>query len=257
MTTGDFYLDDNGGKPAPVQLDLGIARSTPVTGYDSVAWLRIAMRMPTLDGLSSNKEFQDLKQIGDAAVAAVEDDGATIFVGPVTSRGQRMFYFYAMDVEHVSCAATQVMQQFPAYQFAVGGESDLQWNTYWRVTVDTLDPANPLDTFDAAATRQNLPPDDQARIGALALEVVFARFVSSTAYAPEDRLFDSAIRTIAEHRPDKMLLDLYATIEAALSSLFGEPESRRRRRRPPTAIQLRLGEVLLRPLSHDERVNSQ
>ncbi|CAH1696859.1 hypothetical protein CHELA1G11_70013 [Hyphomicrobiales bacterium] len=89
------------------------------------------------------------------------------------------------------------------------------------MTVDTLDPANPLDTFDAAIAWQGLPPDDQARIGALALEVVFAGFVSGSAYAPEDRLFDPTLRTIAEHRSDEVLLDLYATIETALPSLFG------------------------------------
>lgn len=82
---------------------------------------------------------------------------------------------------------------------------------------------NPLDTFDPAATWQGLSPDDQARIGALALDVVFAGFVSGSAYAPEDRLFDPSVRTIAEHRSDEMLLELYMTIETALPSLFGAP----------------------------------
>ncbi|CAH1692202.1 hypothetical protein CHELA1G11_21045 [Hyphomicrobiales bacterium] len=51
------------------------------------------MRMPTPYDLSSNEEFQDIKQIGDATVAAVEDDGAATYwrvLYPSAAAQQRM-----------------------------------------------------------------------------------------------------------------------------------------------------------------------
>ncbi len=126
----EFYplLVDN--KPASIFFDWGIRGSVPLPEYDFSGYLRVKMKIPREDGLSSQDEFDQLINLEDCVCKAVADDNLSIFVGRNTSDGNRDFYFYTKDAETFSAAAKAAMANFPEYNYRAGTRKDPEWRTY-------------------------------------------------------------------------------------------------------------------------------
>jgi hypothetical protein len=58
----DFYSCRVDDKPASIFVDLGIRRDVPLSGRPYMAFVRLFMRAPRPDGLSSQEEFEDLRK---------------------------------------------------------------------------------------------------------------------------------------------------------------------------------------------------
>jgi hypothetical protein len=97
-----------------------------------MGYLRVLMRRPREDGLSSQEEFDDLIALEEHITAKIIKDGTAIFVGRNTSSGNRDFYFYVGDPAKFKRAAQGAMREFPAYKYETGAREDRDWRTYFE-----------------------------------------------------------------------------------------------------------------------------
>lgn len=125
----DFYAARVDGKPASLYVNLGAEADAPVAGLTHVAHLRLRMRNPRDDGLSSQAEFDQLVRIEDALTAAL-CDAHTAYVGRNTSNGCRDFYFYVSTPDAWPDRTAAVMQAFAGYEFQTGTREDAAWSVY-------------------------------------------------------------------------------------------------------------------------------
>lgn len=128
----DFYFLRVDDKPASIFVDLGIALEAPIAALPYLAYLRLYMKAPRPDGLSSREEFDALIAIEDAIKAVLVGTAGTRYVGRNTSDGVRDFYFYAARAEGWDSCARAVMTPFAAYEFESGCRSDPEWKTYFE-----------------------------------------------------------------------------------------------------------------------------
>lgn len=127
----DFYPLLVDGEPASIYLDLGIAQSAPIKGSADMAYIRVTMREPRPDGLSSQAEFDDLIQVEDSLSEHFAESHDTIYVGRNTSSGNRDFYFYTSNPAAFKALACDAMSNHPSYHYEVGGRPDPEWDVYF------------------------------------------------------------------------------------------------------------------------------
>ena len=123
-----LLVDD---EPASTYVDLGLAREAPLRHQAYLAYVRVYMRQPRPDGLSSNEEFDALIAIGDALVEQVVSGRPSTFAGRNTSNGTRDFYFYTADPDGFDSLVETAMAIRPEYQFETGVREDSGWNVYF------------------------------------------------------------------------------------------------------------------------------
>jgi uncharacterized protein (TIGR01619 family) len=127
----DFYPLVVEGKPASIYVNLGLAQKAPVKTQPHMGYVRVFMRRPREDGLSSNEEFRPLLDMEDALVNGVATSGIATFCGRNTSGGNRDFYFYTSDLTLFMVSVGKVMTGLPEYEFQTGGRFDPDWNAYF------------------------------------------------------------------------------------------------------------------------------
>lgn len=125
----NFYSLLVDSDPASIFVDLGIGAFAPMPDFPDMAYLRVYMRHPRPDGLSSQEEYEDLVALEKQVSAAVEQDGRTILVGRNTSSGNRDFYFYTRSPS-VEDDLRAAMSRWPDYEFDTGTRPDPDWSTY-------------------------------------------------------------------------------------------------------------------------------
>jgi uncharacterized protein (TIGR01619 family) len=128
----DFYPLQVDSEPASIYLDLGLATDAPDRTRPHMAYVRLFMRQPRPDGLSSNEEFDELVRMEDSLEEVVAKDSKTTYVGRNTSSGNRDFYFYTADPKTFAEAVETKMRAHPAYQFEVGTRHDPEWSVYFE-----------------------------------------------------------------------------------------------------------------------------
>src|SRR5688572_17352815 len=128
----DFYFCQVESSPASIFVDLGVRNDAPVAGLTEMSWLRLYMRHPRDDGLSSNEEYARLSEIEDALTAATSSlDGGMAYVGRNTTDGRRDYYFYAVDGTQAESSLSAAMVPFSEYEFETGSRSDPEWSVYF------------------------------------------------------------------------------------------------------------------------------
>ncbi|MEZ6194796.1 MAG: DUF695 domain-containing protein [Planctomycetota bacterium] len=128
----DFYFCNVDDKPASISLDLGVAEIAPVSDLPHMVYVRVYMRSPRPDGLSSSDEAAALFAIEDALGAAItKGGGAARGVGRCTSDGCRDLYFYAADGDACRTALEEAMSRLPDYGFEAGTRPDPEWSSYF------------------------------------------------------------------------------------------------------------------------------
>jgi hypothetical protein len=129
----DFYFMSIDDRPASVSLDLGRAEAGPEREWPWLVCLRIPMRSPRPDGLSSSQEASTLNTLEDAlsdAVAAV-CDGAQ--VGRLTWNGFRELFLYVRGVERLNDGIGAAVGRVPGYDVLIRTENDPEWRHYFDV----------------------------------------------------------------------------------------------------------------------------
>jgi len=126
----DFYFLRVDGQPASIYLDLSFARLAPLKSHSYLGYIRVAMKQPRQDGLSSDQEFESLMSLEDRLVSSITGAASTKYVGRNTSGGNRDFYFYATNAEQFHTAAGSAIKAFSSYQAEIGTRPDPDWETY-------------------------------------------------------------------------------------------------------------------------------
>lgn len=126
----DHHLFRLGEDLASAYLNLGIAAAAPVAEHSHCVRISVALRQPAQNGMSTDEEFDDLIALEDDLIAQLE--GAdVIYVGRLTARGSRLFYFYCTNAELLARDASAAMHRHPAYQHEISGRADPNWSTYF------------------------------------------------------------------------------------------------------------------------------
>jgi regulator of RNase E activity RraB len=127
----DFYFLTVDHKPASIFLDMGAKKLAPVASLPFQAGLRIHMKAPREDGLSSKAEFDALVAIEDRLKAELVSS-QTAYVGRCTTDGCRDFYFYVEQPEVWEARAAACMKAAAEYDFEVFTEEDQTWSSYFE-----------------------------------------------------------------------------------------------------------------------------
>jgi hypothetical protein len=125
----DFYFCRVEDRPASIFLDLGVAAKAPIASLPVMGYVRVRMRAPREDGLSSQDELEALTTL-EEALEKLQFDGTVAYVGRNTSDGYRDFYFYLDTAEHWQQRVAGVMRGFAEYAFESGTRNDQGWTTY-------------------------------------------------------------------------------------------------------------------------------
>jgi len=123
----EFYpllVDDS---PASIFFDLGIRSEAPLAGYSWLGYLRVRMRQPRPDGLSSSEEFDALAALEDDVCESVTASEVTIYVGRNTSDGNRDFYFYTRNKSFFEKTASAAMSGDTGVLLAGGLAHPCHW----------------------------------------------------------------------------------------------------------------------------------
>lgn len=125
----DFYLQLVDDKPGSIFVDLGIRSGVPLPDLSHMAYVRLYMKNPRSDGLSSSEEFDALTTIEDALERGL-CSSAVVYVGRNTSNGCRDFYFYVSQPETWGRSVKDALAAFSGYSYDIGTREDAEWSTY-------------------------------------------------------------------------------------------------------------------------------
>lgn len=127
----DFYFCRVDDRSASIFLDLGVAKDPPRTAYPVMSYVRVTMRNPRPDGLSSNEEFEALKAVEDQLGGRLTSGGSAVYVGRNTSNGCRDFYFYCgREMDWATRVAESMVSS--GYTYESGSRPDPEWHTYFN-----------------------------------------------------------------------------------------------------------------------------
>jgi len=126
----DFYMSNVDDKLGSIYVDLGLIKIAPIADKPNVAWISIKMNNPREDGLSSQEESEMLFEIEDILVEKITSKHNSIYVGRLTSDGNRDLYFYFGDTALYDKTISDVMVRFPKYQYNFGVKEDKEWGGY-------------------------------------------------------------------------------------------------------------------------------
>ena len=127
----DFYFCRVDNRPASIFVDLGVAKDPPLAVYPVMSYVRVAMRNPRHDGLSSSEEFDALKSMEDQLGDRLTSGGSAVYVGRNTSNGCRDFYFYCAQDLDWGARVAESMGLFSGYTYESGSRPDPDWHTYF------------------------------------------------------------------------------------------------------------------------------
>lgn len=127
----EFYFSNVNDKLASIMVDLGLRTVAPMTDKPNVVWVSVKMNNPREDGLSSQEESGILGDIEDALIDKIISKHNSIYVGRLTSSGDRDLYFYFGDTTLYDKTISEVMVAYPKYQFDFGAKEDKNWGGYF------------------------------------------------------------------------------------------------------------------------------
>jgi hypothetical protein len=127
----DFYPCRVDDKPASIFVDLGVRAHAPLVNHSDLTWLRLKIKQPRADGLTTNEEFPRLCEIDDALGAAAKSADIEIaYVGRNTCNGHRDYYFYSSNGTAAETLLSWAMVPVSEYEFETGNRHDPNWSAY-------------------------------------------------------------------------------------------------------------------------------
>jgi uncharacterized protein (TIGR01619 family) len=126
----DFYFAKVDGDIASIFVNLSLEDEAPVARHGHLLVVRLTMREPRGDGLSSEEEYAALSVIDDALYTEVCERAKAIYAGRVTYAGVRDFYYYAANAEAAGKAVVKAMHEIPDYKYEILSQADADWTTF-------------------------------------------------------------------------------------------------------------------------------
>lgn len=121
-----FYFCTVDDQPASIFLNL---EQTPDARLSHLGVVRVTMRSPRPDGLSSQEEAPELYRLEDALEADLLND-RTLLVGRLTSGGFRDFFFYLDEDDGWEQRVKIALRVFAAYEVDVYFRPDADWSVF-------------------------------------------------------------------------------------------------------------------------------
>ncbi len=141
----DYYLCRLDEDRASISLDLSRAVDAPVSTHPCSAHVSVSMLLPREDGLSSDEEYDTLLALEDHLSTRLRAAN-TLYVGRLTARGSRVFYFYTADPDSWRGDVDAAMAQFSDYRYQSAGHADPDWLTYKRFLYPSPDDYKRIQT---------------------------------------------------------------------------------------------------------------
>lgn len=118
---------------ASVFVDLALSHAGRFAEQPKLAWLWIRLNSPGDDGLSRDEEFDSLCGFEDDLEDAIGRHGLCRYVGRITTKGRREFYFYIPADADFKKIIDQVLRKHSEYLFQLGDKIDPSWDHYFTV----------------------------------------------------------------------------------------------------------------------------
>lgn len=126
----DFYMCQVDGKIASIYLNLALKEHLPLAQLKYVMYLQFHMVQPREDGLSSGEDFEQLMALEDLLNHELSEQAHAVYVGRVTTDGNRDFFFYLASLEQIEAQIRQIMQSYPIEQYRFGMRLDERADVY-------------------------------------------------------------------------------------------------------------------------------
>jgi uncharacterized protein (TIGR01619 family) len=126
----DFYPCLVDGDHASIFVNLGLMKVAPIQNLSSMAYVRVQMRNPQENGLSSQEEYPSLLALEDSMLPRLVKPNEVTYVGRNTSGGCRDFYFYVAQAREWNERVASAMSEVKEYQYEAGTREDSQWTVY-------------------------------------------------------------------------------------------------------------------------------
>lgn len=127
----EFYFSNVNEKLGSLVVDLGLYRVAPMKDKPNILWISIKMNNPSEDELSSQGESEILGYIEEALIDNITSKHNSIYVGRLTSAGDRVFYFYVENLKDFDQVISEVMAVYPEYQYDFDSKEDKEWQGYF------------------------------------------------------------------------------------------------------------------------------
>lgn len=132
MDNWNHYQANINDEIASIYLEMNYLDTAPIQAYPKLAWYWIKLEYPREDGLSSKEEFYGLCAHEDALTLHLSNFDVK-YVGRITNRGRREFYFYLPDTTSINDVLRGFIGSAPKYLYQIGEQDDVKWNQYLNV----------------------------------------------------------------------------------------------------------------------------
>jgi len=126
----EFYFAQLGGRSASIFFDDCLSARLEGIDLPNALRLRVTMKQPGEDGLSSSHEFDALNQLENTIVERLARLG-TVHLGRVTTGGQRYINFLTSMTDGEAAPILALIQAETGYEIRARVEPDPQRTAYW------------------------------------------------------------------------------------------------------------------------------
>jgi len=126
----DFFQRQVNGKPASIMMNLGLFGRVPQMYRPVLARVKLKMRFPRADGLSSNEEYESVNAVEDLLLPRISDQCEGLYVGRITSVGTRSFSIYVGKEGNVKQVVAETIVMADGYTAEVAFSKDPKWVHY-------------------------------------------------------------------------------------------------------------------------------
>lgn len=138
----EFYLCVIERYPASMMVDLAWHPHAPVRQYPVLLEVDVSLLIPDEDGLSDPREAQRLFALEDQLAVGMSANLNGWYVGRMTRKGKRIFYFYAPTSTDVQQEVHKILGNFLEYNWMVIHQYDPQWILYRELLVPSEEEAH-------------------------------------------------------------------------------------------------------------------
>lgn len=138
----EFYFCSIEKHPASIMVDLAWEPHAPVRGHAELVEVEFALLSPDADGLSDTSEAPRLFALEDQLATAMSEDLNALYVGRLTGKGRRVFYFYAPTTLRVESLLGHTMQDYPEYLWFIRYQHDPAWKMFFELLLPSEEEAH-------------------------------------------------------------------------------------------------------------------
>ncbi|MCB9048475.1 MAG: DUF695 domain-containing protein [Lewinellaceae bacterium] len=131
------FLREADSGPSVITIDLGWERVAPLEHHSRLMAISVLAEEELPSGFPNEKEIGIANRLQDQLIRALEKPGQGIFVGSITSFGQKSFFFYLNDSRDAERIAGQVLVGFKSRKADQELRNDADWAGYFNILFPT------------------------------------------------------------------------------------------------------------------------